>query len=78
MKKPRKRNWSAGLTLEQRALAEAIQCQHIRAFYDERDRGAFGAPGSIWEISADGRAHLRVPSGRDQVLLLPQTSQRRH
>lgn len=60
MKKRRKRNWNAGLTLAQQAIARRIQTEHIRAFDDERARGVLGAPGSIWEI-VDGRARLRVP-----------------
>jgi hypothetical protein len=65
MSKRRKRNWNAGMTLEQQAIARDILREHIRAFEDERTRGAFGAPGSIWEIGADGRARLRVPNARD-------------
>jgi hypothetical protein len=42
--KRRKRNWNAGMTREQHARGE-IQIEHIRAFEDERARGAFGAPG---------------------------------
>jgi hypothetical protein len=76
--KPWERNWNAGLTLEQRAEANRISDEHIRAFYDERERGAFGAPGSIWEIGADGGLKLRVPNARDQVLKLPPSSERRH
>jgi hypothetical protein len=78
MSKRRKRNWNAGMTLEQRAAAERIQMEHIRAFEDERVRGALGKPGSIWEIGSDGEVKLRVPNARDQVLKLPPSSERRH
>ena len=53
-----------------------IQAEHFRAFEDERARGTFGAaPGSIWEIGADGRAKLRVPNAREQVLKHPPVEQ---
>jgi hypothetical protein len=71
MTKRRKLNWNAGLTLVQRAIAERILGEHICAFNDERARGAFGTPGSIWEI-VDGRARLRVPTAREQALMLGQ------
>lgn len=74
----RKRNWNAGMTREQHAEAQQLLDEHIRAFEDERARGAFGAPGSIWEIGADGRAKLRVPSAREQVLKHPLSSKQRH
>jgi len=67
MTKRRKTNWNAGLTLAQQAIARRIQTEHVRAFYDERARGEFGAPSSIWEM-VDGRATLRVPTAREQVL----------
>ena len=66
--KQRKRNWNAGMTLAQQAIARRMDAEHIRAFYNKRARGAFGKPGSIWEIDADGRAKLRVPNGREQAL----------
>jgi hypothetical protein len=69
----RKRNWNAGLTREQHAAATRIAAEHIRAYYDERARRAFGLPGSIWEIGEDGKARLRVPTAREQVLLGPTT-----
>ena len=59
MTKRRKRNWNAGLTLVQQAIARRTQAEQIRAFEDERARGALGAPGSMWEI-VDGVARLRV------------------
>jgi hypothetical protein len=47
MSKRRKRNWYAGL-MEQAERARRIQEEHIRAWYDEQARGAFGKPGSTW------------------------------
>jgi hypothetical protein len=67
MTNQRKRNWNAGLTLAQQAIARRIDAEHVRAFNDERARGAFGTPGSSWEI-IDGMARLRVPTGREQAL----------
>ena len=78
MSKGRKRNWNAGLTLQQRAVANRILDEHMRAFEDEQARGVFGQPGSLWYIDTDGRAKLRVPNARDQVLKLPPSSERRH
>jgi len=66
--KRRKRNWNAGLTREQQAIATRIQIEHVRAYDDERARGAFGAPGSIWEI-VNGALRLRVPTGTEQALM---------
>jgi hypothetical protein len=59
MKRPRKRNWYAGLTLEQRAIATQIQRDRIRAFNDELARGAL----------SEKRPHL--PPGADIARALP-------
>jgi predicted transcriptional regulator len=77
MSKRRKRNWYAGLTLEQAERARRIQEEHIRAWYDEQARGAFGKPGSTWEI-VDGRARLRGPNARELVVLNSTPSERVH
>jgi hypothetical protein len=69
--KKRKRAWYAGLTLAQRAIANEIGNDHIRAFYDERARGVFGAPGSIWSIGDDGLATTRGPKPADIARALP-------
>lgn len=52
--KRRKRNWNAGLTKAQHALAIKIGKARIDAFYKERADGTMGLPGSMWEIGSDG------------------------
>jgi len=49
-KKPRARNWNAGLTRVQHKIARAIQAGQIWAFEREHRAGTIGAPGSVWEI----------------------------
>ena len=63
----RKRNWNAGLTKAQAALATKIQTEQIRAFDKERAAGTLGQPDSMWEIGSDGLAKCRSPSVRDLV-----------
>jgi hypothetical protein len=72
-----KQRWHAGLTREQAARARQIQAEHIHAWYDEQARGAFGKPGSIWEI-VDGKARLRGPNARELVVLNSIPSERVH
>jgi hypothetical protein len=63
-KKPRQRNWNAGLTREQHRIASAIQTGHILAFEREHSAGTLGEPASVWEIGPDGLAQCRAPDCR--------------
>jgi hypothetical protein len=63
----RKRNWNAGLTRAQHALANKILGEQIRAYNEERAAGTLGLPGSMWEIRGDGLAKCRGPSVRELV-----------
>jgi hypothetical protein len=63
----RKRNWNAGLTKAQHALATKILTEHMRAFDKEHADGTMGLPGSMWEIGSDGLAKCRAPSVRELV-----------
>jgi hypothetical protein len=69
--KTRKRAWYAGLTLAQRAIANDISRDLMRAYEDERARGAIGKPGSIWSRGEDGRVTFAGPTPQDIARALP-------
>jgi hypothetical protein len=69
-KKPRKRNWNAGLTRTQQRIAAAIDMERIASFGREHKAGILGAPGSVWEIGPDGLAQCRAPDCRIVAAIL--------